>query len=373
MASQVTVDLHAKRIEPESGIWIVHSGRNAQLLDFFEQNRAVVLEYPALDLNERILTNDAAIRQRLRRSQAIRAAKSLTRDDGTPILLNQFRDTPDTDVAVALRTVRHLTARMKAGDLVVAPGKGAEARVLFGEVEGNFDPNLRLRSPGISYADVPARAVRWLSTDQRKRDLPVSLQKYFEKPPAIASVPRDRFSERFYEYAYDAFVKDNSSWVVIDAPKYDGTDLRSTIGPTSLVVFAVALLEAAESGDDYSRLSYNEIIETYYDVSSYEKLAVSYGSPGEYPAKARDPVKALALAGIIALAAVGGLVASGQDGSHVNVVNSEAAGDAANPAVERMINRAIEGAGGAALAEADATGLRASASVDLTAPAEVRP
>lgn len=372
MAKQVTIDLHAKRIAPDADIWIVHSGRNSQLLDFFEQNQLVVLEYPGLDLQPQVLGDDAAIRQRLRRSQAIRANKGLTRSDGTPILLTQFRDTPDTDVAVALRTVRHLTTRMKPGDLVVAPGKGSQSRVLFGEVDGMFDPSLTTRTPGISYADVPARSVRWLSTKNLKRDLPPYLQRYFEKPPAIARVPRDRFSENFYDHAYKSYIKDNTSWAVIDAPQYNGTDLRATIEPTSLVVFAVALIAAAESGDDYSTLNYSQIIDKYYDVSAFEKLAVSYNSPGEYPAKARDAVRALVLAGIISVAAVGGLSACSQPNAHVSVTNSEAPADPTNPIVERMINRAIEGAGGAALAEADAKGQRSHASVNLTAPAEVR-
>jgi len=306
VAKSITLDLHARRIDDNASIWIVHSGRNSQLLDFFESNNLVVLEYPGLDLRPQIVSDDAAIRQRLRRSQAIRANKGLTRQDGTPILLQQFRDTPDTDVAVALRTVLHLTTRMKSGDLVIAPGKGSQSRVLFGEVDGAFDTGLAVRSPGIPYANVPARSVKWLNTTRLKRDLPPSLQRYFEKPPAIARVARDQFSERFYDHAYKSYINKNTSWAVIDAPTYDGTDLRATLEPTSLVVFAVSLLCAEESGDNYSALTYDQIVATYYNVDDFYKLAVAYNSPGEYPAKARDAVRALALAGIIALAAAGG-------------------------------------------------------------------
>lgn len=372
MAKAITLDLHARRIENDASIWIVHSGRNSQLLDFFESNNLVLLEYPGLDLRPQIVSDEAAIRQRLRRSQVIRANKGLTRQDGTPILLQQFPDNPDKDVAVALRTVLHLTTRMKSGDLVIAPGKGSQSRVLFGEVNGAFDPNLSVRSPGITYADVPARSVRWLNTKRLKRDLPPSLQRYFEKPPAIARVARDQFSERFYDHAYRSYIKQDTSWAVIDAPTYDGTDLRATIEPTSLVVFAVSLLCAEESGDDYSGLSYDQIVAKYYDVENFYKLAVSYSSPGEYPAKAKDAVRALALAGIIALAAAGGLSGCKGPQAGVVVINSEAPADVTNPVVQRMINRAVDGAGGAALAEADAKGVRAHNSVSLTAPPEVK-
>lgn len=372
MAKTVKIDLHARRIEDSASIWVVHSGRNAQLLDFFEAHNLVLLEYPGLDLSPQIVANEAAIRQRLRRSQAIRANKGLTRQDGTPILLQQFRDTPDTDVAVALRTVLHLTTRMKPGDLVIAPGKGSQSRVLFGEVEGVFDPGLSVRSPGIAYANVPARSVKWISTKRLKRDLPPYLQRYFEKPPAIARVARDQFSERFYDHAYKSYIKKNTSWAVIDAPTYDGTDLRATLEPTSLVVFAVALLSAAESGDDYSKLTYEQIVSKYYDVAQFYKLAVSYNSPGEYPAKAKDAVRALALAGLISLAAAGGLSACKGPAAAVVVSNSEAPADITNPIVERMINRAVDGAGGAALAEADAKGVRAQRSVSLSAPPEIK-
>lgn len=371
MPKTINIDLHARRIEDDASIWVVHSGRNAQLLDFFEANNLVLLEYPGLDLRPQILLDEAAIRQRLRRSQAIRANKGLTRQDGTPILLSQFPNFPDTDVAVALRTVKHLTTRMKSGDLVIAPGKGSQSRVLFGEVDGVFDPGLAVRSPGMPYAEVPARSVKWLSTQRLKRDLPPSLQRYFEKPPAIARVARDQFSERFYDHAYKSYIKRDISWAVIDAPTYDGTDLRATLDPTSLVVFAVSLLSAAESGDDYSNLTYDQIVSKYYDVAQFHKLAVSYNSPGEYPAKAKDAVRALALAAIISLAAAGGLSAC-KGPTAVVVGNSEAPADTTNPIVERMINRAVDGAGGAALADADAKGVRAQRSVSLSAPPEVK-
>ena len=372
MTKNITLDLHATRIDPNADMWIVHSGRNSQLLDFFEQNNLIVLEYPGLDLTPQTVGNDAAIRQKLRRSQVIRAHKGLTRMDGSPILLNQFRDDPDTDVSVALRTVLHLTTRMKPGDLVIAPGKGSQSRVLFGEIDGAFDPQISVRSPGLDYADVPARSVKWLSTDTLKRDLPPFLQRYFEKPPAIARVGRDQFSETFYDHAYKSYIKGDTSWAIIDAPTYNGTDLRATIDPTSLVVFAVSLICASESGDDYSSLSYDQIVTQYYDVSEFYKLAVSYNSPGEYPAKARDPVRALVLAGLISLAAAGGLSGCHQPNTQVTVTNSQAPADPSNAVVERMINRAVDGASGRALAEADAKGTRARASVDLTAPPEVK-
>lgn len=371
MAANVRVDLRAPRVNLNTNIWIAHSGRNRQLLDFFEESKVVVLEYPGLDLRANILGNDNAIRQRLRMSQAIRANKGLVRDDGTPIRLGDFPGYADKDVAVALRTVRHLTERMRPGDLVVAPGKGAEGRVLFGEVAGEFNPDLRVRSPSMPFADVPARNVRWVAAEQYKRNLPAQLQKFFEKPPAIAQVPRNDLSDRFFEYAYDSYVSDRVAWAMIDAPTYDGRDLRSTTDPTSLIIFALSIYRAVESGVAFNDLSYDDIIDTYYDVSDFERLGVSYNSPGKYAAKTRDVLLALFVSAFVGLAAAGALSSCSEAGATVTVVNSEAPNDATTGEIDRMINLASQNAGGAALSTADRRGARAHANVDLRAPAAV--
>lgn len=304
-------------------------------------------------------------------SQAIRANKGIVRADGTPIRLGDFPSYADKDVAVALRTVRHLTQRMQPGDLVVAPGKGAEGRVLFGEVAGTFNPDLRIRSPSMPFADVPARSVRWISSQRYKRDLPAQLQKFFEKPPAIARVPRNDLADRFFEYAYDSYVSDRVAWAMIDAPTYDGRDLRSTTDPTSLIIFALSMYRAVESGEYFADLSYDEIIEKYYDVSDFERLGVSYNSPGKYAAKTRDVLLALFVSAFVGLAAVGSLASCSQADATVSVVNSGAPNDGTTSEIDRMINLASENAGGAALRMADIKGQRASQNVDLKAPARV--
>lgn len=364
------IDLRAKRIDDTSSIWVVHTGRNSQCFDIFEENGIVLLEYPDLRFTSEGLGDDARMRRLIRRSQAIRANRGLTRENGDPILAAEFLDEPEPSITVALRTIRHLAERMKVGDLVLTPGKGTEARILIGEVAEEFNFNGDFRPPHMSYASVPYRKVNWLSKDNLKRDLPPKLQKYFEKPPAIARVQRDAITNQFFDFAYRSYVSSEACWSIAVAPTFDGTDLRSVLGPTSLVVFAVSLVNAAESGNDYSNLSYEEIIARYYNAEDFIKLSVSYNSPGEHPAKSSN-YKAMFVAGFIALAACGALGAVAIDDGGVQVVNSISDTHLVDPTVQRMINNAIAGASPEALNVADSKGVAAAREVGFSSSAVI--
>ena len=279
--ANITVDLNSKIVPAEQRIWIVHPGRNRSHIDTFLFEGAVFLEFPGLELRPDHLQDDGDLRQRIRYAQAVKANRGFVRDDGSPIRVADFTAQPDTDVAVHLRTVKHLTDRMKKGDLVVVPGRGAGGNVLFGEVAGSFFPQQSIQVPSLIYAKTPVRRVNWVQ-ERSKLELPADLIRYFEKPPAIAEVARDHISERFFDYAYDAYSTGDRSWVSLEAPAYDGSDFLSLIQPPQLIALAVSIYRAMETGADLSGLSYDEIIRRHYDDDALADAQMRFASPGRY-------------------------------------------------------------------------------------------
>lgn len=365
----VRVDLNTKVIAPDRRIWIVHSGKDKVFWNDFLEHDCVFLGYPGLQLDAGSLQNDAALRQRIRQSRAIRAEKGITRTDGTTIQVSQFSGDPGDDVTVPLRTVKHLADRIGDGDLLVVPGRGSQGGVLFGEATGPFDPQARLRATAFPYADVPVRRVRWLETDYLKLDLPPRLVRYFEKPPAIAEVARSPLTEGFYDFAYEAYATDRSAWASIRAPAYD-SDFLALRDPQDLVALGLALFTALELDANLTGLTAQQIIERFYDPTLLEKAQFKFASPGRINLKDRGSRAALFVNLFVSLAVAGALTACSAQGAAVE--NSLTPNDPNVAIMESMINKAANVTGGAVLTEADAKGAKAKAKLQLTAPARVK-
>ncbi len=367
---QIVVDLNTKVVPRTQKIWIVHAGRTRNYMAFFKEENAVFLEFPGFDLRPEQADDDAAIRQRLRYSQALKANRGLVREDGTPIRLADYRGTPDTDVAVHLRTMRHLTSRMRPGDLAVVPGRGLAGNVLFGEVRGEFFPTRTVRLPTYPFADIPVRSVEWLE-ERSKIDLPRELIALFEKPPAIAEVQRSDITDRFFDFAYQAYLAEGRSWLSIDAPGYDGRDFMSLVPPAQLIAFAIGLYNALDRGQDLAGKSFDEIILRYYDERTLQDAQLKFASPGRYNLKDRNGDLGRFINVVIALAMSGALTACG---AGVDVTNSKAppADADGHAAIAQMITTAGQSVGGDALDQAQRTGQTAHARLGLQVPARVQ-
>ena len=364
------LDLNATVIAPSQKIWIVHPGRNREHFETFERENCIFLEFPDLNLTHEIVSNDDLLRQRIRYSQAIRASRGPVRQDGTTINLTSFPGTPGDDTSVYLRTIKHLASRMGQGDLVVVPGRSAQGRVLFGEVEGDFFPQQSIRPRGMDYAEVPVRRVRWLSTDRQKLDLPPSLIKYFEKPPAISAVRRDAVTERFFDFAYEAYIGSSSSYVSLSAPKYDGHDFLSIVPPAQLIALAVSIYKAQTEGHSIAGLSYDAIIAKYYDESIFRDAQMKFASPGRYNFKDKDRVLSQFVSAFVALAMAGMLTACGSGTGTVEVSNSKAPNSEITPAVQMMIDQTHKDAGATVLQKAEDQAKLSHAKMALKAPAK---
>jgi hypothetical protein len=367
----VTVDINTVIIPLTKRIWIVHPGKNRKFYNDFAASNRVYLEFPGLDLRDRDLDDDGAIRQHIRRSNAMVSHRGPIRDNGTTINLSDFPQYPDAATAVFLRTVRHLISHMEVGDLVVVPGYGAYSNLLFGEIAAPFDVNDRDRIAAYPWGDIHFRQVNWLSTDRHKQELPSDLIKYVGKPPAIAEVGRTASTERFFEFAYGSYVKEGQSWSTITAPSYRGNDPSAISQPTRLIEFAVSVYRAIELGRDISGLSMDEIIDNFYDARDIEHFGLSFNSPGRLDFKARDTTMAVFVSAVIALASAGMLSGCKAQSEPIAVINSKTSDPRVSATMQEQLNLMNSSISAPTAAKVDAIAQDSKAKTGLTTVATI--
>lgn len=367
----ITLDLNTMVIPDSKKIWIVHTGRNHNHYNTFKDENCIFLELPDLKLTEDILADDSALRQRIRYSHMIRAMKGPVRQDGSEIKLNDFNGKPGSDVSVQLRTVKHLALRIQDGDLIIVPGKGLRSQVLLGEADGSFFPQKTIRPAGMLYAEVPVRKVRWTSTDRSKLDLPAELIAFFEKPPAIAEVPRSFTTEKFFDFAYESYLKSAYSSGSILAPKYDGHDFKSFVVPAELIILAVSIYCAYASGEKISGLQTHEIILKYYKNDALADARTKFASPGRYNFTDKDRRLAMFIMAFTALAMSGELTACKNDPNSVTTINSKANDDPTTSKIDEIIKLSCKDAGEDVLEKAQNQAKDSHQKLNLKTPAKV--
>ncbi|KCZ97589.1 hypothetical protein HPO_14656, partial [Hyphomonas polymorpha PS728] len=114
--------------------------------------------------------------------------------------------------------------------------------------------------------------------------------------PAVHIIPRERFSDTIFGYAYDTFISADRSEVTIRAPEYSGRNPTETFEFIKLSAVTAAVHIAAQSGVDpeiFRGLSIDQIIETYLDSDSFFDYAYSFASPGFIRARPREAAQAL--------------------------------------------------------------------------------
>lgn len=366
------IDLNTVVIPRERRIWVVHPGKNKKFFADFEATNRIYLEYPGLDLTEKVLEDDHELRTRIKYSLETVHYNGLTRPNGSTISKSDFDGDAETNVAVYLRTVRHLFGNMADGDLVIVPGWGAYSRVLFGEVVGNVNFNLKDRIYPNMFADTQFRNVRWLSQDRTKSELG-DLVKFVNKPPAIAEVARDQNTDRFFDYAYKAYVMDGSSWSTITAPNYRGDDPGAIADSVRLIEIAVASFRALEQGASLSGLSVDQIIDKFYSKEDIEYFGMRYASPGRLDFKARNTAMSIYVATFIALASAGGLTGCKATAQPAVVENTQTRSPQLNKQVGDQVTVFVSQVSDPTVRQIESMGTNAHNKTGLKSPVKVTP
>lgn len=365
------VDLQTVVIPRERKMWVVHPGKNKKFFADFRANNRIFLEYPGLDLNERLIGDDPELRRRIRYSLDLIRNEGLVRPNGSQIRLADFEGDAKANVAVYMRTVKHLFTNMQPGDLVIVPGWGAYAPVLFGEVVGDVNFNLRDRIFPHMFADIQFRNVKWLSTSRTKPELG-ELVRFVNKPPAIAEVARDAETERFFDFAYDAYVMDGQSWSTITAPRYRSNDPGAISDSLKVIEFAVATFRAIESGQDISGLSLDEVIERFYSTEDIEHFGLSYASPGRLDFRSRNARLSLWVAVMIALSGAGALTGCKASAEHISIENSKTQSPELNAHIEGQVDVLVGQISEPTAVQVERMGQHAQQATGITSPVEVK-
>lgn len=282
----INFEVETKVIPDSQRIWIVFSGIRRQYFEHFLQDSVIYLDYPELGLNHESLTDFSKIRQHVRMSNAIaeHQSRDSTKNPPSPDP-GQYSGEPFKERSSTIKAgnVRRLYDSLKVGDLVIVPGSAFNP-VLFGEVSQNFNPNLTImtQSRG-SPRKVQYRKVKWYRTDVIRSDLPQILQVYLSKPPAIANVPRDSKTERFFHFAYDSYILRQHSFELFRAPLYQGNDPRATEDANRLITYFSAAYCAIEKDklSDFINLEFEQAIDKFFDDELIEAYSQVFKSPGQ--------------------------------------------------------------------------------------------
>lgn len=283
----VTIDLATKIIPDSQRIWVVFSGIRRQYYGTFLENSVVFLDYPGLALTRKSVKSIGEIRQHVRMSNAVDAYEREDFNLGPPSS-NPNAYSSDTfkdhSSRIKASNVKKMYGLLSVGDLIVVPG-GPFDPLLFGEVSEEFDARQYLSvNNKDAIRDVQFRAVKWTRTNAIRSELPIKLQTYLSKPPAISEVSREKDGEKFYPFAYKSFILDDSSYEYIEAPDYSGKNPRETEDANQLISYFIAAFAAIESDrvKEFALLDFDDALDEFYNPKLVYAYAQVFRSPGYF-------------------------------------------------------------------------------------------
>ncbi|MBA1157939.1 hypothetical protein [Microvirga mediterraneensis] len=323
----LTIDIATKIVPEDQRIWVVFSGSRRQHYEYFLDNSLVFIDYPGIALTRKSLESMDAIRQHVRMAIALneyhRSGVQKRPPSRNP---KRYSDAPFEEHSSRVRAgnVRRLYKEVRAGDLVVVPGAAFQP-VLFGEVTDDFDPKNQVSVPGRDYLPIQYRSVKWTRTDVSRSDIPVDLQRYFLKPPAVAEIARTDTTERLYSFAYDSYILRDRSFTFFPGPNYSGNDPLETSEANQLISYFVAAYSAIERDeiDDFVSLSMLDAIAEYYDKELLESYVQVFRSPGYFSMMTKVTLLAAFVASRVTIATTNVLPAVMKDG--IKITNSATA------------------------------------------------
>jgi hypothetical protein len=208
---KIVLDLNSKIIGPDAGAYVVFPGEDHAFYEAFQQQQAVFLDTPALELPPHpIDENSPDLLQRLMVSRSVRAWHlaqngSASKKQAPSRILADYNGYKWTRPRLVYRTALiGLLGEAKKGDVVVVPGPGYWSDVLIGELIGGPTDQVGVQVPERYGKDlIPARRVKWLAR-RRKGALSSALIDRLQSPNPIFLLDRSLRPE-VYNLAYGTY------------------------------------------------------------------------------------------------------------------------------------------------------------------------
>lgn len=281
-----------KIVQPDVSIWLVYAGYRRRHFEQFRRTNRIFLDLPGFGANSTTFENDDEIGRRLAMSRTLR--KWLLNQEGARPS-NQFTSyQPETypsgstearGLAAEIGNVFRMFVQAKPGDIVISPPIGHYNRMLVGEIVGDFNPD---HSVDVSYWDneaVPARRVRWLSTNITRRSFSSSLARSLQNQHAISQID-EGFTEEVLRLTYPNFSWGDKSKIDVFGTNYTGEDPTQLNSTSILLKYCAAAVIAIERDEieNFRSLGFSKAIEDYYDRSDIDHFRVNFNSPGRFEA-----------------------------------------------------------------------------------------
>lgn len=301
----IILDPAIRYLPDDHQIFILHPGDGKRFYSDFIELSAVFLDIPGIKFDNAPDKNDQSLRNKLRMARRIgnwRRANSPK--DRTPS--RDYQDyaimTESKEAPRFAYEVHDLYTEAKPGDMIIVPGKGYYSKVYFGEITEVFDPDFLVESRRYPLELIPARRVRWLQTNMTKGQFDRRLIRLLQNRQALIEVSADEDRREIYRYAYGDYVWKETSGNLIRVSKQE-IDLNDLNRGVDLVNYFACQYIAMKAGhlDQFSRLSFHDAIETYYDKSLFGGVSVEIHSPGYFDRPMRDIFMAGYVSAMVAL------------------------------------------------------------------------
>jgi hypothetical protein len=283
----VAFDLSAKIISSQQSAWVVHAGRAQRNFQDFINGKKIFLETPYLKLNPQIADSRNSMRQAIRRSIALFEHHNTYGSTPPSDKLEDYSAEPFDDYRYTRLAggARRLVRDIQVGDVIMTPGRMQKGEltvpaIYFGEIIGEFEPDISFSGSRDLTKSVPFRSVNWLNSVPRK-DISYELEKKIGKPPAIRKIDLSNDTEEILQNTYKSYIFDGKSSGQIEAPKYGPSDFRTLTKAQELIVLLVAAHQAfSQSSNPISVSDIEKFKEQYFELAPVENIVVDFASPG---------------------------------------------------------------------------------------------
>tara|TARA_R110000868_G_scaffold305573_7_gene566621 strand:- start:7451 stop:8599 length:1149 start_codon:yes stop_codon:yes gene_type:complete len=261
-ASEFSVDIVTRVVQPDEDIYIVQPGSSYWLYETFKANNHIFLDFPALPLTfSTPAPDDKTLRQMVVRSLAMGEWIDSGKQGKQPSQLLSDYVGKDSRKRLGryVGAIKRLYWDLKPGAIIVVPGRRFYDEVMIGEIVGV--PTMYSAAQIYGGETVPARKVRWLRSKPRSA-FSAELRDKFGKPNPLTQLDRSLRVE-ILRAGYDQYVFDNEFTVRLNTTEDDFTTLDD-YNIQTFVNYVGGILIAVELGRT-DKISFEEAIRLLRD------------------------------------------------------------------------------------------------------------